>query len=931
VSLSPPTAHRQPATEDRSPATASLRAYFASGWAFFIPYLAAYLLYAWLKWPANPPTGHRSLATVLWPPALLHVYWTLHVINAILGVVALRSWWCEAVQRAKSDQRSAVSSDPASDPAINRPPATVHRQPSPTASPSALGPSPAPPTPLCSSLFALRRTATAVLPWLFLTLIFAIPGIYLEWPSDPWEHLRRINEWHIHDIVTAHSSWTKSSYFFPYSLTGHVTGLTQLSWLNVYYTAICLLLCWQYYRLGRAVGLSERTSFVFVLLQALLFGNNVFSFYRYYGLSSSIFAQLGAVALTRIVLEWATGGEQRAKSEGWWVLSLSLTAYRLLLPIAWRLPLTPLPAAPGAAIPRWIGRFALCALLLVFVAFNHVQGLGIAGLGILAVAVWRLIEWKRAMIGWLVLAAIALSVATVLWFPRHPALDAVFRPVGWLTAWYGFNLFSPASPAFDRTLQILGAVGIINLIPGLWLALYKNHIAGWLTLMPVLALALPCVALPLAHVLVSQTRPENIITFQRFLFAVPIALALVATVSLWAQSVTRSETQGAKSQKPAAGSYPMLVTRYPLPITLLVPCTLLLALVLAPGRPDYNHLWQSLQVVPDDLQLTTYTAAWTTNNRAPIRRDSTLVVASPLGTRVREVLFPSLDQAWQRHTHAPLATAELELRLDWLDAVLSTRDWTQADAGPISGELRPDWRFFSRPDSVSPGVHVIADLTASNTPWLRVGGSPPKITSSGSGLLVGNPVGIASQTFAEKLVPVDRSKRYQLSSVIRQTGNPAATNYLAVAWYDEKGKLLPSNQPRPAGAGAPVGWSNGTYSYYGLVNRPASATWTHYTITFGVGETAAIPSNAAFLRAGVLLNYHAAPGAIMQLKEVDVSEKSPYRHLLFVAPAFSTLHTPASQAARMSEHWPAQQAIMAQAGTEELRARVRTFAHRPSD
>ena len=168
-------------------------------------------------------------------------------------------------------------------------------------------------------------------------------------------------------------------------------------------------------------------------------------------------------------------------------------------------------------------------------------------------------------------------------------------------------------------------------------------------------------------------------------------------------------------------------------------------------------------------------------------------------------------------------------------------------------------------------------------------------------------------------------------ALIRQTGNPAATNYLAVAWYDEKGKLLPSNQPRPAGAGAPVGWSNGTYSYYGLVNRPASATWTHYTITFGVGETAAIPSNAAFLRAGVLLNYHAAPGAIMQLKEVDVSEKSPYRHLLFVAPAFSTLHTPASQAARMSEHWPAQQAIMAQAGTEELRARVRTFAHRPSD
>ena len=31
-----------------------LVAYFRSGWAFLIPYLAAYLLYAWLKWPVNP-------------------------------------------------------------------------------------------------------------------------------------------------------------------------------------------------------------------------------------------------------------------------------------------------------------------------------------------------------------------------------------------------------------------------------------------------------------------------------------------------------------------------------------------------------------------------------------------------------------------------------------------------------------------------------------------------------------------------------------------------------------------------------------------------------------------------------------------------------------------------------------------------------------
>ena len=38
-----------------------LQNYFRSGWAFLIPYLAAYLLYAWLKWPVNPAPGGEGL------------------------------------------------------------------------------------------------------------------------------------------------------------------------------------------------------------------------------------------------------------------------------------------------------------------------------------------------------------------------------------------------------------------------------------------------------------------------------------------------------------------------------------------------------------------------------------------------------------------------------------------------------------------------------------------------------------------------------------------------------------------------------------------------------------------------------------------------------------------------------------------------------
>ena len=71
-----------------------LRRYFHSGWAFLIPYLAAYLLYWWLKWPVNPPSAdHPFPASGLQPPCLLHVYWALHAINVVLAAVAIVSWW----------------------------------------------------------------------------------------------------------------------------------------------------------------------------------------------------------------------------------------------------------------------------------------------------------------------------------------------------------------------------------------------------------------------------------------------------------------------------------------------------------------------------------------------------------------------------------------------------------------------------------------------------------------------------------------------------------------------------------------------------------------------------------------------------------------------------------------------------------------------
>ena len=265
--------------------------------------------------------------------------------------------------------------------------------------------------------------------------MFYIPGVYLEWPSDPWEHFRRITEWATLDLVGSHSAGYKSLYFFAYSFLGRIPVGRQLFWLNIYYTGMCLLLAWQYYLLAKAVGLSHRWAFLSVIVNVLTFGNVCFSFYRYYGLASTILAQIGAVALTRVaILAVRRAKWRRVESLGFVrqqersdcrerSLGKMRSTLMLLLP---------------------------CSVLLALIAFNHVQGLGIVGLSIASVVVWRLIEWKHSTMFFLIGGAVALSAAAILWWPRDPLIGSEYRPIGWLNVWYGFNLFAWPSPAADR-------------------------------------------------------------------------------------------------------------------------------------------------------------------------------------------------------------------------------------------------------------------------------------------------------------------------------------------------------------------------------------------------------------------------------------------------------------------------------------------------
>jgi len=832
-----------------------LRAYIRSGWAFLIPYLVVYLLYAWLGWPVNSSsvesaTGHQGMAFV----SLFRIYWALHLIHCTLCIMALHGSWKETTlaRPATETPRAALG--------------TTHR--------------------LVSSIRAFGSAASPIVPWLLLALLFWIPGIPLEWPSDPWEHLRRINEWHADDFVTAHSAWKKSSYFLSYSLTAHSTGLAELSWLEVYHTAACLLLCWQYYRLARTVGLGARAGMLFVLLQALLLGNNIFSFYRYYGLSSSILAQVGAVALTRLTMETLLPRQANATSANYVTgarapkLTPSLSALARLL----------------IALPPLI--------LLIF--FNHIQALGIAGLGILAVTVWRLIEWKRAMIVWLAAAAVLASIATVRWFPQHPVLHASYRSQGWLNAWYGFNLLSHGSPAFLRAFQILGGLGVLNLAIGLWIIVRKNHVAGWLTFMPILAMILPCFALPIAHILASRNGDDDIISFNRLLFALPVGLALVVGLS--------RSCSGHMPGTRATTTYPELPTRdYPRP-AILLPAALFLALALVPIQSGYNRFWHSLQVPPDDLQLKPLLALWTSSHLSLAESEDTQTFTVPLAARVRETFSPHARWDIYRQINRQQNAADFEQRLDELGSLPVTNRF-------LAGAALPDLVIRSLPSQAARNIQLIAHPTADGSHWVALGGDNFESTAtSANSVVISNQTGHSTHVFNTDVIPVDHNQRYQLTSTLRQSGTTTATNYLAVAWYDKSGNHLASAQPAPAGGDSPRGWSNGTYSYYGLNNQPARPAWTTYSITFGRGEFATIPPNAAYLRLGALLNCNTDDAAKIEIRDVALWQKPGYSRLLFALPNPLNLSSTGSFAAWLSNHWSPQRVAEDHAGLVELRA-----------
>lgn len=560
-----------------------LTTYIRSGWAFLIPYLVVYLIYAWLKWPLNAD-GRETIdvlkveglrSTGLRPPCLLHVYWSMHALHIMTGALSLYAYWKNTI---------------------------IHRQ----------------------RLDMLRQ----FILWLLLGMLFYIPGIYMEFPSDPWEHYARINRWkELASLGTAMGWFYKQTYyFFAYSLLGKLPVLEQLRGLDIYQAALSLLLSWQYYRLARACGLRMGAAMLFTLAQSLLFGNDLFGFYRYYILSSSAFSQLGAIAAIR--------------------LAIHLSNYY--------------KSAPGDANPILRGRYTTVRCLLALVlslglsGLNHVQGLAIGGLGIFAVMIWHAAKWgRRTFLGLVGLLLIASVGCSLLW-ARNPLIDSFYKANGWLNAWNGFDLFSTHSYAARRTMLILGGLGLLNLVAALAL-LRRNHIAGWLTVVPILSLQLAFLSIPLVNIF-ARASPDGIIAFHRLFFAIPAGLALVVHGqhlfdSAWLRAfLTRKVSgRGLASPRPccpgSAGALPFL-------LLLLV----LFYLVVTPTRyPNCNRIWNAWSSVPMDLRMSNVLVDFYGNPAHQSGTSRTFVVTSAATSNVLQAYAPisSLFSSQERLLHLP--------------------------------------------------------------------------------------------------------------------------------------------------------------------------------------------------------------------------------------------------------------------------------------
>ncbi|MCV2349329.1 hypothetical protein [Paucibacter sp. Y2R2-4] len=166
--------------------------------------------------------------------------------------------------------------------------------------------------------------------------------------------------------------------------------------------------------------------------------------------------------------------------------------------------------------------------------------------------------------------------------------------------------------------------------------------------------------------------------------------------------------------------------------------------------------------------------------------------------------------------------------------------WLNSNVGlPRGGALNADPEC-SKPSAWEggAGTHFIKDVV----------GVP-------GGTCVGSAVGTAPQIQSAEMIPYTPGRTYKVSAKVFSTdGNGRA--YLGVMWIRSGGVVVNSNEiGGTATAGNdPAGWSNGSYSYFGLVNGIPNIAVTDYSNVFGAAG-AVVPAGVIGMKLVFLANY----------------------------------------------------------------------------
>lgn len=130
-----------------------------------------------------------------------------------------------------------------------------------------------------------------LLPWVGLFFVLWLPGAYLEFPSDPWEHARRLMMWEGTDRFGEQQFFlfSKFSYFWGWSFLHWIPIEFKQAFLDLYSAFWQWVVAVSFYRMSRRLGADEKEAALQLLALFLFFGTNVFNL-RYYALSSTIVA-----------------------------------------------------------------------------------------------------------------------------------------------------------------------------------------------------------------------------------------------------------------------------------------------------------------------------------------------------------------------------------------------------------------------------------------------------------------------------------------------------------------------------------------------------------------------------------------------------------------------------------------------------------------